>query len=502
MNRVLRAITSIAILFTALGSAQGGSIQETTPLNAAGKPSWADRSAAEAARLRAFLQGRFQARDGGTEESQPGSSPPTLTSRNAQGVAASYLLQGAAASPATEPFFLPLGTNGRTCLTCHQPTAGWSITPQTIKRLFRSNPAAPLFQPVDGAVCPTADTSSAQATAAAYSLLISKGLIRVFIPMPAPDILQFAITNVSDPYHCISDPALGLTSPTTGLVSAYRRPPPSANLPFLTDLMWDGREPSLASQAKDAVLIHAQAPAAPDDAQVDQITQFESRLFAAQSSDKAAGDLTTDGVHGGPIALSAIPFVPNVNPPGPGFNPAVMTMFLNWNDDADASKASIARGQNIFNEKPFVITGVNGLNDVAGKPSIPATCSACHNTPQVGSHSKSELLDLGIAAAPSADGNGLSLDDLPVLTVRCASGPLAGTERQVTDLGRALITGQCADIGKVKTAALRNLAARPPYFHNGAAPDLAAVVAFYDHRFNIGFTDQEKADLVAFLSTL
>ena len=226
--------------------------------------------------------------------------------------------------------------------------------------------------------------------------------------------------------------------------------------------------------------------------------------FAAQSYDNAAGDLTADGAQGGPVALSAIPFVPNVNPPGPAFSPLVMTMFLTWNDSPDAAKASIARGQNIFNEKPFVVTGVNGLNDVTAKPSIQATCSACHNTPQVGGHSAIELLDLGVATAPDAivGGTNLSLDDLPVLTVHCDSGPLAGTERQVTDLGRALITGQCADIGKVKTAVLRNLAARPPYFHNGSAPDLATVVAFYDHRFNIGFTEQERADLVAFLSTL
>lgn len=33
-------------------------------------------------------------------------------------------------------------------------------------------------------------------------------------------------------------------------------------------------------------------------------------------------------------------------------------------------------------------------------------------------------------------------------------------------------------------------------------PDLEAAVEFYDTRFNIGFTDEEKADLVAFLNSL
>lgn len=49
---------------------------------------------------------------------------------------------------------------------------------------------------------------------------------------------------------------------------------------------------------------------------------------------------------------------------------------------------------------------------------------------------------------------------------------------------------------------LRGLAARAPYFHNGSAADLAAAVDFYDTRFNLNLSDQEKADLVAFLQTL
>lgn len=504
MGRAFAAMMPFTVLIAGLCSAKAGPANDTTPLSSAGRPIWADGSAKEAARLRTFSRGKFQDLDGGTEEGQPQPGPRTLVGRNPQGLTATYLPQGVVASTATEPFFLSLGTNGRTCLTCHQPSAGWTITPRSVKALFQSNPAAPLFQPIDGAVCPTADTSTAQATAAAYSLLINKGLIRVFIPMPSADILQFSITNVVDPYDCTSNAATGLTSSTTGIVSQYRRPQPSSNLPFLTTIMWDGREPSLASQATDAVLIHAQGAAPPGDDQINQITQFESGLFSAQAHDNAAGDLAADGAQGGPVALSAIPFAPNINPPGPGFDPSVMTMFQGWNDNADANKASIARGQNIFNEKSFAITGVNGLNDVTGKSSIQATCSTCHNTPQVGDHSSSELLDLGVATAPAAiaGSTNLSLADLPVFTVQCVSGPLAGTERQVTDLGRALITGQCADIGKVKTALLRNLAARPPYFHNGSAPDLATVVGFYDQRFDIGLTDEEKADLVAFLAAL
>jgi cytochrome c peroxidase len=49
---------------------------------------------------------------------------------------------------------------------------------------------------------------------------------------------------------------------------------------------------------------------------------------------------------------------------------------------------------------------------------------------------------------------------------------------------------------------LRGLAARAPYFHNGSAATLLDAVNFYDQRFAIGFTDQQKQDLVNFLNTL
>jgi len=54
----------------------------------------------------------------------------------------------------------------------------------------------------------------------------------------------------------------------------------------------------------------------------------------------------------------------------------------------------------------------------------------------------------------------------------------------------------------MKGPILRGLPARAPYFHNGSADSLSDVIDFYDKRFNIGFTPQEKKDLVVFLSAL
>jgi cytochrome c peroxidase len=73
---------------------------------------------------------------------------------------------------------------------------------------------------------------------------------------------------------------------------------------------------------------------------------------------------------------------------------------------------------------------------------------------------------------------------------------------ETTDPGLGLITGKCADLGKMKTPILRGLASRAPYFHGGNASSLQDVVNFYNKRFNIGLTAQQQTDLVNFLNTL
>ena len=79
---------------------------------------------------------------------------------------------------------------------------------------------------------------------------------------------------------------------------------------------------------------------------------------------------------------------------------------------------------------------------------------------------------------------------------------LAGKVYYVTDPGKATISGLCSDIGRLQGPILRGLASRAPYFHNGSAATLSDVVNFYDQRFKIGFSDQQKTDLVNFLNSL
>jgi cytochrome c peroxidase len=81
------------------------------------------------------------------------------------------------------------------------------------------------------------------------------------------------------------------------------------------------------------------------------------------------------------------------------------------------------------------------------------------------------------------------------------------------DEGRGRVTGKRAEDGAFRTPTLREVAHTAPYMHNGSLKTLAEVVEYYDrggdphpnldHKMKrLGLTAQEKADLVAFMSSL
>src|SRR5215813_9610208 len=135
------------------------------------------------------------------------------------------------------PFFEDLGTNGRSCGTCHVAANAMGLGTDTVQERFRrSKGRDPLFADFDGANCPNAPRPD---DPAAHSLLLGAGLIRVPITLAASP--QFQIRAVRDPYGCAvtTDPTLKTTT-----ISVYRRPLPAANLRFLSAVMFDGRESS------------------------------------------------------------------------------------------------------------------------------------------------------------------------------------------------------------------------------------------------------------------
>jgi len=407
------------------------------------------------------------------------------------------------------PFFRELGTNGRACSSCHRPDQGWTITPQDVqRRCVESRGLDPIFRNNDGSDCESADIDTLRDRRKAFTLLLARGLIRIGLEVPSG--ADFTIDEVDDPYGC--------HAPRTS-VSVYRRPLPATNLGFLSAVMWDGRESSptttilqdLAHQADDATMGHAQAARHLTDQEKQAIVAFETALFTAQAVSDAAGRLQADGARGGPVALSVEPFFVGINDPvglnptGAPFDSRAFTLFNAWMDvsgtarDVTRARRAIARGQEIFNTRPIVIAGVAGLNNqtfpngVTVPDPITGTCTTCHDTPNAGNHSVKAPLDLGLTDAVRRTA------DMPLYTLRRLS---TGETLQTTDPGRAMITGKWADIGKFKGPVLRALAARAPYFHNGSAATLDDVIAFYESRFLLALTPQERSDLLAFLRVL
>lgn len=435
-------------------------------------------------------------------------------------------------------FFQSLGTNGRSCASCHVASQAFSFSAAAAQARFEQSAGQdPLFAAVDGANCPGA----AQGDRSERSLILQAGLIRIALPTPAN--AQFTISVVHDPYGCAITPDPKGGAP---VVSVYRRPLPTTNLKFLSTVMFDGRETlaplnnpgtfttnliaDLTHQATDATLGHAQAAQPPTADQLAQIVNFELGLFTAQSRDALAGNLTAVQAQGGPEYLAHQAYYPGVNdslggdPTGAAFNPSAITLFASWarltdtEDLTTNARRAVAAGEELFNTFPIQITNVRGLNDnpALGSPtSFIGHCTSCHDTPNVGNHSLPLPLDIGTAHAPlsgmetdSAIASALSqlsMPDLPIYLIQGCPNPFAPGQPEsfyTSDPGKALLTGRCSDFNRLKGPILRGLAARAPYFHNGAAASLSEVVNFYDKRFGLGLTDVQKADLVAFLNSL
>jgi hypothetical protein len=464
---------------------------------------------------------------------QPGETPATIPqfmeSENPSGRVATYQPDGAT-STAGNAFFTSFGTNGRTCFTCHQPQSSWAMDPRLATAIFNATSGNdPLFAPVDGANCPDAGAAAQtlEEKAAASSQLLTKGNIRVFIPVPAQ--ADYTVRVLHDPYGCNTSPEYGLPA---AMLSMYRRVLNSTNLTRNAQarpdgsiapegsIMWDEREPSLHSQFIDATLGHAQAGAPPTAEQVNQGVDFEVGVFTAQNFSNYAGRLNASGATGGPVNLSrtGVAFVPQ---------PVIPLAFHTYNawtlPTNTAAQRSVNRGQTIFNTRMFTITGVSGFNDAGpGNPAQNQTCSTCHNTLNVGSDAIPGGRHLGIGDNSSADQTGNQTTatflpptaDQPLFSFLCPIGSIpffsnrvtvdgvAYDEYQTTDPGVGLITGKCADLGKFKVPRLNGLAARAPYFHNGNAATVDDVVEFYNRRFRIGLSAQEKKDLVNFLKSL
>lgn len=470
-----------------------------------------------------------------------GTLPAEMYFHNADGKLG-VLLTGGPLEMKGHAFFEPQGINPRGCVTCHQPSNAMSVSVEAIRERWRvTNGEDPIFAAVDGSNNPKLP----QALASSHSLLLNRGLFRVGLPWPPADKTvkpEFLIEVVRDPTGVNLDDTYGLkgANPT---ISVFRRPRLSANLKYVLspddvfniktgtlmavdpetgkpasmNMMADARHLTLRQQANGAYRDHQEGRQGSLRREaLEQIVAFEQQVYLAQSHDRWGGSLVeANGPLGlGPRALAdgKIHVLANNN------RDPVFRLFDAWKTPATMAKeltdaqrefrASVARGNDVFMFRQFWIRDAAHINSIGLGNPIKRTCATCHNTQMTGQDLAPGWVDVGTVNYPTWTEPPVFSDkaELPVFKLTCDKGaaphPYLGRVIYTNDPGRALITGKCVDIGSIVMGQFRGLAARAPYFSNGSAKNLRELVDFYDRRFDMKLTEQEKVDLVNFLSVL
>ncbi len=382
-----------------------------------------------------------------------------------------------------QPFFEPLGANGRACITCHQPSNAMSVSVAALRERWKETQGKdPIFAAVDGSNCPDLP----QNARTSHSLLLDHGLFRISLPVPKDS--EFRIEVVRDPTGCNTSSVYGLAGANPS-VSVFRRPRVAANLKFVANLMADAREPSLDAQAINAIMVHEEAKLPPTPEQLRKIVDFESQVYTAQVSDIRGGYLSE------PPALGPDNLANGKSGAlrGNSVSPVLLGIDV-WRKPKDAGdlgvqlefRASVARGADVFFSRPFRVRKDSGMY----------TCASCHAS------GNTRYANIEGGNRPPSNQS----PELPLFRITCDAAapphPTLGRIIYTQDPGRALITGKCADVGSIVMQQFRGLAARAPYFSNGSATSLSDVVDFYNEKFDIKFTEQEKQDLMNFLRVL
>ncbi|MEI9936640.1 MAG: hypothetical protein WDO69_05400 [Pseudomonadota bacterium] len=328
------------------------------------------------------------------------------------------------------------GGNGRSCVTCHTAETG-TIGSAQVQALYAANPNDPLFRSID----------SDDGAGNSYTLLQQRATIRVTIPLPA------GVKLVSDP------------SATS--ITLRRGIPTTINTPALDPhLMWDGREPDLVSQARDAILGHAQATVTPTMAQLQLITQYE------QGPTFFSSDLLRQYAAGGPAPTW----------------PAGTT---------DSEK----RGRRWFVQD----SGGSRFN----------ICGQCHGGPMTNEIQSNAGLVTG-SHFQTVSVSEFNLANNPTYQFSFPDPKNAGKTITVTtpDPGQALITGDYNDLNFFKIPPLWGVKNTAPYFHDNSAATLEDLMVQYKKHMATFLpatgsypnpyvpTDQDTADIIAYMQLL
>lgn len=392
---------------------------------------------------------------GSTGNGSPSCIPNFYPIENEGGIASTYSTEGFV--DLESDYATPQGTNGRSCISCHDPRAGWGMTPELAEQLFDESAGLhPMFNARDADIS-NPDLSTEELRRQAFTMLL-QGKFRRNTNMPSN--AEFEVIGINDPFN---------QSTTTRLVH-FRRSMPTANF-RANCVSWECRntEATLEEGLKRQIrgnITGAQQGSAPSEELQQSIADFELALSHAQMYVPGVGSTSADGAKGGPYWASLQPLVQGR-----------FDVFDAWEHSWNPKRRQIYRGQELFNE-----------GDANGR-----RCGGCHNAANNGQNVNGSMFDVGASDPAVANA------DMAVFTLRNLT---TGEVIESTDPGRAMRTGLWSDMNRFKTMNVRGLAARAPYFHGGTAETLADVVTHYEDHLGFDFTDQEEEDLVAFLNAL
>lgn len=192
---------------------------------------------------------------------------------------------------------------------------------------------------------------------------------------------------------------------------------------------------------------------------------------------------------------------------------AMNTIFANMGKAVDAYQRLLITGDAPFDryvagdEDAISLEAKRGLKIFIGNGG----CVDCHNTPRF---TDNRFYNIGVPTETEDMGR---FDGIPILLENTFnSSNIYSDSRSESERILSTLTAKPEDKGAFRTAPLRNVAITAPYFHAGQLLDLKTVIEFknaggyttaYPGRGGeqiemLHLTEQEQADLIAFLNTL
>jgi cytochrome c peroxidase len=346
--------------------------------------------------------------------------------------------------------------NGRTCGTCHTSETG-TISPEQIRTLARTDPHNPIFRSID----------SDDGVGNSYTRLKTNATIRITLDLPPSIRLHDHPTQKTF--------TVFRSTPTFINSSLFPRTDPTGG-----NLMWDGRDANLQSQALDAVHSHDQNRIEPTARELDLIADFESVRFSSLQVDRFA--------HGGPAPVLPAGYTASEKRGRAFFNPGGACASCHSGPMLNQALADNPTGVPAGQEFNTVFAGFEGGLGFPQPSDSPnpvlvwdMDCTAdgffCNTCPFFG----------GTLVNDTDGTDGYCTIPLP-------------------DPGEAIPKANSDFFLFFKTPSLWGVKNTAPYFHDNSAATLADVMSHYDKFLSAftgtGLTAQDQADLVNYLNLL